>query len=312
MNDSAGRPSTDLAMQLLREGKIDECLQCLDTVVAAEPDNATAYSIMGAAYSKSGDNGMAIGAFEHAVSSEESPRTHANLAKAYETAGRTDDAARQYELAVHIDPFYQVAAEGLKRLRPSSGTDAATVMGAPAEETTQPAHHQLLTGEDETTPVGETELQPVGVPVYAPPAQLHATPDLRDLEYRAKVNEEKAVQVQRQMMKSGLIYGVIVGPAGLLGALFLLRLFGFLLNTWSAIIGGIILGAIVGAWTGFTSGDEWSGAKTGALVGCIGQALLAIPYGGLVMIVAGFSGAIIGTMAGYFIGMMVSNSIGWN
>lgn len=311
MADFAGHPSTDLAMQLLREGKIDECLQCLEAVVSSEPDNATAYSIMGAAYSKAGDNGMAIGAFEHAVSSEDSPRAHANLAKAYETAGRTDDAVRQYELAVEIDPFYQVAAEGLKRLKPPTDNDA-TVMGAPAEEVAQPTH-QLLTGEGEpTSPTGQSELQPVGVPVYAPPAQLHATPDLRDLEYRAKVNEEKAVQVQRQMMKSGLIYGVIVGPAGLLGALFLLRFFGFLLNVWSAIIGGIILGAIVGAWTGFTSGDEWSGAKTGALVGCIGQALLAIPYGGIVMIVGAFSGAIIGAMAGYFIGMMVSNSIGWN
>lgn len=119
MADFVGHPTTDLAMQFLREGKVDECLHCLDRILSAYPEDSMAYTIMGAAYSKSGENAMAIGAFEHALAWDESARAHANLGRAYEMVGRAKDAIREYQAAVQIDPNYKAASDGLTRLAPA-------------------------------------------------------------------------------------------------------------------------------------------------------------------------------------------------
>jgi Tfp pilus assembly protein PilF len=116
MGAFAGHPTTDLAMQLLREGKTEECLECLERVVSAYPDNALAYTIMAAAYHKAGDKAMTVAALEHALAEEETARAHVNLAKAYEMVGRDKDAATQYQIAAEMDPSYQPAAEALQRL----------------------------------------------------------------------------------------------------------------------------------------------------------------------------------------------------
>ncbi len=115
-----GHPSTDVAMQLLREGNVEECLECLERVVAAYPENALAYTIMAAAYHKQGDKAMTVAALEHALAEEDSARAHSNLAKAYEMVGRAKDAATQYQIAAEMDPAYMPASEGLHRVAPAS------------------------------------------------------------------------------------------------------------------------------------------------------------------------------------------------
>jgi Tfp pilus assembly protein PilF len=118
MTDFTGHPTTELAMQLFREGKVDECLRCLDKLVQAYPEDALAYTIMGAAYHKLGENGMAIGSFEHALAWDDSARAHANVARAYEMVGRTRDAVTHYQTAIQLEPEYKPAADGLARLAP--------------------------------------------------------------------------------------------------------------------------------------------------------------------------------------------------
>lgn len=291
MNDNIVSPTTDLAMQLLREGKAEECIACLDRLLVTDPDAALAYSILGAAYTKLGDRGMAIGAFERALAEEPTPRAHFNLGRAYEHAGRERDALEQFRQAANMDPGYKPAADALQHI------------GVSVTEIVPPAAHTR-----DSSSVSADEPATAAQPV---------PPKIKTREEREAEQEIEIRRVQKAMTKSGLIYGMIVGPVGLMGAMFILRIFMFMpLGLLSALIFGVVLGAIVGLWIGYSSGDESSGAKTGALAGSAiltGMALIHLSDGGVGgVVISAISGALIGAVSGYFIGMMVSNSIGWN
>ena len=142
MNDFLGHASTDLAMQLLREGKLHECIECAEKVISANTDDAKAYSILGAAYAGAGDQGMSIAAFEQSLALEPGARAHFNLGMAYEKSSRMREALEQYEYAVRIDPFYKQAAEAVNRLS-KAGADSPA---PPSHDRGTEAH--LLTDED--------------------------------------------------------------------------------------------------------------------------------------------------------------------
>jgi tetratricopeptide (TPR) repeat protein len=116
MGGFVAHASTELAIQLLKEGRFDECIACMDQVIQTNPDDALAYSILGAAYSQIGDHGMAIAAFERSLAEEDSARGHFNLGKAYEEAGRIQNALDEYRMASEADPAYSHAADALERL----------------------------------------------------------------------------------------------------------------------------------------------------------------------------------------------------
>lgn len=329
-DDYAGPASTDIAMQLFRERKFHDCIKCAEKVIETYPDDAKLYSILGAAYAQSGDRGMSIAAFEHCVAIEPSARGHFNLGKAYEQANRLREAREEYQHAATIDPSYQAAVEALNRL----GNQEIPLL----QEQTHAHSHLLDSAMDDSastrtavhTPTdlngaapvsGQTahtrldDLQPVGVPIAPmptapPPGRL---PDLSALEARARENDEKTRQAQRSMIKAGIIYGIIVGPIGLLGASFLLR-FRFITSMSLPLVAieGVVLGAIVGFWVGFTCGDDITGAKVGFLTGLLGHGIPALIKGASLwgVLFQGFTGAVMLCAAGYFIGMMVENSIG--
>jgi membrane protein YqaA with SNARE-associated domain len=117
------------------------------------------------------------------------------------------------------------------------------------------------------------------------------------------------------MIRSGLIYGVITGPIGLMGAMFILRFFAMAgPNLIAVLISGVILGGVIGLWLGLTCGDDIAGAKVGALLGAVAQGGAQILHpsklGMTGVIISAVLGAALGALAGYFIGMMVENSIG--
>lgn len=116
MNEFVGRATTEIAIQLLREGKLHDCVACIDRVLQANSDDPLAYSVLGAAYSQIGDHGMAIAAFERSLAEEDSARGHFNLGKAYEEAARVKDAMKQYKIAADMDPAYKMAEDALERL----------------------------------------------------------------------------------------------------------------------------------------------------------------------------------------------------
>jgi len=129
MSEFAGRASVDVAMQLLRDGKVRECIDCANRVISADPDNGMAYTILGAAYLQVGERALAIGAFQEAAAVDPCARSHYNLGAAYEQSGRVKDAIEQFQLAVQADPSYKPAADALERLKmsaPDSPTDGST------------------------------------------------------------------------------------------------------------------------------------------------------------------------------------------
>jgi len=357
-------------MQLFRERKLGECIACTEKVLASNPEDALAYSILGAAYAEAGDRGMSIAAFERCLAIEPSARAHFNLGAAYERAARLPEAIEQFQLALQKDQSYQPAQDALGRLSkagppveeptpPSAEAEHAAGLlaretdegtgpeptpeptqappepapgevppgpaaaappppqGAPAAVTTQ------VTPPTPAPPPGQPSPTVMGGPGYAPPVAPGQppvgprAPDLRSLEMRTRGNEEKAGRAQADMAKAGLIYGIVLGPVGLMGVLFFFRMVGLIMTSLvTTLISGVILGALVGLWIGYTSGDETDGAKVGALLGALALGVPAILHAsglgfGLVALFA-FCGAIAGGAAGFFIGMMVERSIGWN
>ncbi|MEN6519922.1 MAG: tetratricopeptide repeat protein [Armatimonadota bacterium] len=325
-DDYTGPASEDIAMQLFREGKLKDCIKCTEKILEAYPDDAKSYSILGAAYAQSGNRGMAIAAFEHSVNIEPSARNHYNLGKAYEQSDRIREAISEYRNAADADPSYQPAAEALNRL---SDQEAAPITEQPQ------AYPHHLDNQADTAATTQTtactpadlsgaapcsnktahtpldDLQPVGIP-SAPIPAAPQLPDLSHLEARGRESDEKARQAQRSMIKAGIIYGIIAGPVGILGAGFMLRFFLISMNLPFLAIEGIILGAIVGFWVGFTCGNDMTGVKTGFLLGLLGHGVPALINGSDISAVLfqGMSGALMLGAAGYFIGMMVEHSIG--
>ena len=352
MSEFVGHATTDLAMQLLREGKIHECIACAEKVVEADMDNAKVYSILGAAYAQAGARGMAIAAFERSVAIKPSARGYYNLGKAYEQSGRMVEALAEYQRAVEIDPTYKAAVEALNRLSSQdtptnqaneyqphilSGDDGPTTSTAPDSTDSpessistppdyEPDHsHEpvsLASEQDVTAEVDDQAghkpldgLQPVGVPAAPVPTtpQPGTLPDLSNLEMRAQETERKAKEAAKNMMKAGMIYGMIAGPVSIMGASVIARLlFAANMSITFALVEGLVIGAIIGLWVGYTCGDDITGAKVGAVLGLLGHGLPSLIGGNDLGIVAFYAvtGALIISMAGYFIGMMVENSIG--
>lgn len=160
MGENQGKATTDLAMQLLRGGKVLECIACAERVLSGDPDDVLAYTILGAAYVKNNEKGKAIGAFQQALSLDMSARAYFNLARAYEEAGRVSDAVAHYRLAAQLDHNYQRAAEALQRLDPSAG------------------HTKLAEGAHPLTPTAQAGGQSGGtsIPIQMPPPDASGEP----------------------------------------------------------------------------------------------------------------------------------------
>lgn len=319
MNDFAERASTDLAMQLFREGKVTECIECANKVISVDANDAAAYTILGAAYAQMRDGDMAIASFQKTLEIKPTPRAHFNLGKVYEDRGWLDQALQQYDMAVQMDQSYKQAIDAVARLTTMQAQATQAIDASMVEQTvamTANTGPQPLTGGSEQTVYSggaQPPLQAYEIPKFVNQSRPGG-PDLRDLEMRAQSTEAKAQAAQKQMMKSGLLYGMVVGPLGLMAAFGILHVFGAMGNILAVIIEGVVFGALVGLWIGFTCGDDIVGLKVGALLGGLAQGLpplLHYSEAGLAGVIIGsVMGAFIGAVAGYFIGMMVEHSIG--
>jgi hypothetical protein len=107
---------------------------------------------------------------------------------------------------------------------------------------------------------------------------------------------------------------MMLGPIGLMGSLFFARFLGFAGNIPIVLGAGVVLGAIVGLWTGFTCGDEMTGAGAGAILGGVAMGFYGLlqpgELGALGVLLTAIFGMFVGGIAGFFVGMMVERSIG--
>lgn len=119
------------ALEFLKAGKMDEAITVLRPLVDADPDDAEMHSYLGSAYHKKGDRLHSIHHFEEALRLDESARSYFNLGMVYEYSNRIDEAVREFQVALSLDPGYKKAEEALNKLRAQfdsghhAGSDAA-------------------------------------------------------------------------------------------------------------------------------------------------------------------------------------------
>jgi tetratricopeptide (TPR) repeat protein len=103
-----------LAEQHRGMGRLPEARSLCTSILAAQPNEAGAFHLLGLIAHQSGQLDEAIAHLRHAVSlTPEVPLFHANLAEIYRLAGRVDDAVREGRRAVELKPDYLEALSNL-------------------------------------------------------------------------------------------------------------------------------------------------------------------------------------------------------
>ena len=116
MDSSPQIATKEEGLRLLKAGEIEDAIKVLEKV-RENVDDAQACAYLGAAYSKKGDRPRAIRAFEESLRIEETPKAYYNLAVMYESVGRLDEAVREYQMAIELDPEYIPAQQALNKLQ---------------------------------------------------------------------------------------------------------------------------------------------------------------------------------------------------
>ena len=91
---------------LLQAEKVQEAIACLESIIAKNPDFATAYNDLGVLYYRSADKERSLRNYERAVSIDPSnPNFRKNLADFYFVEqGRTEDALKIYLSVLEDNP----------------------------------------------------------------------------------------------------------------------------------------------------------------------------------------------------------------
>jgi len=94
------------AIDLVDQGRIDEGIAILKTVVASDPANTKAQYELGLAYAKKGDNASCIATLQPVADKEGSEQLIAmtNLASCLDSAGQPDKAIAMYQRALKLEP----------------------------------------------------------------------------------------------------------------------------------------------------------------------------------------------------------------
>jgi hypothetical protein len=131
------------ASQLLKEGLPDQAIESLDQAVSRDPRSYEAHSLLGAAYLRKQEYQLAGHHFERAVWLD-SGRAAAryNLAVAYRTAGRADDAVQQLRAALDKDPHHEKSRALLRELEKAAANGVAGIApGSPENRPRAAAPH---------------------------------------------------------------------------------------------------------------------------------------------------------------------------
>lgn len=114
-----GAADFDAGRRLMNSGDLQGALTRLAAAVAADPANAEYQNVYGHALWRSGDKDGSLAA--HAEAARLDPRLRMQYARSLDVAGRTEDAARQYEQVLAANPAATAARLDLGRLFFRSG-----------------------------------------------------------------------------------------------------------------------------------------------------------------------------------------------
>ena len=321
METSPGSASKEEGLRLLKAGELDEAIDVLNKVLQSRPDDPQIHTYLGVAYNEKGDRLHAIAAFEESLRLQETPKSYYNLGQIYESVHRVDEAVRQYRMAIELDPNYAPAQQALNKLHakfeaehPEMSQAAPPAPGAPDPILASP-------NTDHPQPTQAMPAQP-GFPG---PAEVLAPGGPPPFDDREAQQEMEVAEQRKLMMKSGLIYGMVIGAILIVLAYFALQMFLFSIPSMFATWGGMILlivilaaigavyGGLIGLWVGTTCGGEGAGMQAGAAMGALtGIVLGVITMSIAVVIVTTVVCALASGVAGMIIGRLVDSSIGWD
>ncbi len=210
MENVPGGMTKDEGLRLLKEGNIDEAIDLLEKAKDEDPEDAQIHSYLGAAYNQKGDKVRSIFSFEEALRLEETPRNYFNLGLAYQSVNRTDEAIRQYNMALDIDPDYKQARTAVDRLKeaftaehsvPEEPEEQIKAAEEATDESETPVEETATTLEDSPEPA-----QPMGPGgIFGPPEPedlSDAQPDTNEPE-TASDEEEDLVKPEEPAVSEG-------------------------------------------------------------------------------------------------------------
>jgi tetratricopeptide (TPR) repeat protein len=116
MDSSVSNDIKDQVLALIGSGNIDEAIAILSEACSNDSDNAQIHALLGVAYQHKSDRMHAVYHFEEALRLDESAKNYYNLGAMYEFSHRIDEAIRQYNMALEMDPDYKRAKNALDRL----------------------------------------------------------------------------------------------------------------------------------------------------------------------------------------------------
>jgi len=123
MDESTGSDSREEGLRLLKSGEVDKAIDVLNRVLEADSDDAKAHMYIAIAYNQKNDKLHSIHHFEESLNLEETPKGYYNLGLVYESVHRTNEAVRQYKMALELDPNYSLAQDAMKKLQDKFDAD---------------------------------------------------------------------------------------------------------------------------------------------------------------------------------------------
>jgi tetratricopeptide (TPR) repeat protein len=106
------------ASRLIKDGEFSSAAILLRAILSREPENETAWRLLGGAMASQGDTNAAIEAFRRATLLDPyEAKNHYNLGVALQTAGRLLEASESLERALRLDPDHIQAQQRVEVIR---------------------------------------------------------------------------------------------------------------------------------------------------------------------------------------------------
>ena len=127
------------AMDLHRQGRLPDAITVYQHILRSQPDHAEATHMLGVMAQQEGDHTLGVQLIARAIARQPTAEMHYNLGVGLQAQGDLEGAARQYNIAVELNPGYCVAWSNLGAVFQHLGFQDAAVESYVRARDLQPA-----------------------------------------------------------------------------------------------------------------------------------------------------------------------------